>query len=226
MAEDAVSRRQEHARIPRDHLPQPVPPGAGRTGCLRVVLCRHAVTRVARCRRAILYFEDSPHETGTAHFQSLVLKRTCFQSLPVTPLLPSTVASDLRLPGGRRGETGDRTRRGARCAVTVMAAAKSFFPEDHPQFAGIYWGEVSTRQARSSIGLTPSSVLAPFSMTIPPSAGLRCPPAVSYIADNERVYLDGHDFLSGLARKTEKRESTMVEYKRIRSEPLLESGCT
>jgi hypothetical protein len=30
MAEDAVSRRQEHARIPRDHLPQPVHPGAGR----------------------------------------------------------------------------------------------------------------------------------------------------------------------------------------------------
>jgi pyruvate decarboxylase len=29
------------------------------------------------------------------------------------------------------------------CAVTVMAAAKSFFPEDHPQFAGIYWGEIS-----------------------------------------------------------------------------------
>ena len=35
------------------------------------------------------------------------------------------------------------------CAVTVMAAAKSFFPEDHPQFAGIYWGEVScSRRAR------------------------------------------------------------------------------
>jgi len=51
------------------------------------------------------------------------------------------------------------------------------------------------------------------------------------IADNERAYLDGHDFalvrlrdfLSGLAHKAEKREATMVEYKRIRSEPLLES---
>jgi pyruvate decarboxylase len=29
-----------------------------------------------------------------------------------------------------------------------MAAAKSFFPEDHPQFAGIYWGEVSAPGAR------------------------------------------------------------------------------
>src|SRR5271154_1281165 len=30
MAEDTVSRRQEHARVPRDHLPKPVHPGAGR----------------------------------------------------------------------------------------------------------------------------------------------------------------------------------------------------
>ena len=37
------------------------------------------------------------------------------------------------------------------CAVTVMAAAKSFFPEDHPQFAGIYWGEISTPGAREIV---------------------------------------------------------------------------
>ena len=30
------------------------------------------------------------------------------------------------------------------CAVTVMAAAKSFFPETHPGFRGVYWGEVSS----------------------------------------------------------------------------------
>ena len=30
------------------------------------------------------------------------------------------------------------------CAVAVMPNAKGFFPEDHPQYAGIYWGEVST----------------------------------------------------------------------------------
>jgi pyruvate decarboxylase len=28
------------------------------------------------------------------------------------------------------------------------AVPKSFFPEDHPQFAGIYWGEVSSPGAR------------------------------------------------------------------------------
>jgi pyruvate decarboxylase len=36
------------------------------------------------------------------------------------------------------------------CAVTVMAAAKSFFPEGHPQFAGIYWGEVGSPGARET----------------------------------------------------------------------------
>src|SRR5262249_18182791 len=37
------------------------------------------------------------------------------------------------------------------CSVAVMAAAKSFFPEDHPQFVGIYWGEVSTLGAREIV---------------------------------------------------------------------------
>ncbi|GEL01768.1 alpha-keto acid decarboxylase family protein [Swaminathania salitolerans] len=29
------------------------------------------------------------------------------------------------------------------CSVAIMAAAKSFFPETHPAYAGLYWGEVS-----------------------------------------------------------------------------------
>lgn len=30
------------------------------------------------------------------------------------------------------------------CAVAVQPAAKGFFPEDHKQFAGVFWGQVST----------------------------------------------------------------------------------
>jgi indolepyruvate decarboxylase len=37
------------------------------------------------------------------------------------------------------------------CSVAVMAAAKSFFPENHPQFAGIYWGEISSPGAREIV---------------------------------------------------------------------------
>ncbi len=34
------------------------------------------------------------------------------------------------------------------CAVVSMAAAKSFFPEDHPAYAGTYWGDVSSPGAQ------------------------------------------------------------------------------
>jgi pyruvate decarboxylase len=30
------------------------------------------------------------------------------------------------------------------CAVAVMPNAKGFFPEDHPQYIGTYWGPVSS----------------------------------------------------------------------------------
>ena len=118
------------------------------------------------------------------------------------------------------------------CAVTVMAAAKSFFPENHPQFSGIYLGEVSSRQAREIVDWSDAVLCIGTIFNDYSTVGWTAMPAGSIlIADIGRVHLDGHDFgrvhlrdfLSGLARKTEKRDATMVEYNRIRSEPLLES---
>ncbi|GBQ87549.1 alpha-keto acid decarboxylase family protein [Gluconobacter albidus] len=37
------------------------------------------------------------------------------------------------------------------CPVTVMAAAKSYFPETHPGFRGVYWGDVSSPGAQEII---------------------------------------------------------------------------
>uniref|UniRef100_A0A8H7K8H8 pyruvate decarboxylase n=1 Tax=Bionectria ochroleuca TaxID=29856 RepID=A0A8H7K8H8_BIOOC len=37
------------------------------------------------------------------------------------------------------------------CAVVLQPAAKSLFPEDHAQFAGIFWGQVSTLAADAII---------------------------------------------------------------------------
>ena len=37
------------------------------------------------------------------------------------------------------------------CAVAVMPNAKGFFPEDHPQYVGIYWGEVSSPQSQAIV---------------------------------------------------------------------------
>lgn len=118
------------------------------------------------------------------------------------------------------------------CAVTVMAAAKSFFPEDHPQFAGIYWGEVSTHQAREIVDWSDAVICIGTIFNDYSTVGWTAMPSGSIlIADKDRVYLDGHDFaqirlrdfLSGLARKVEKLEATMIEYKRIRSEPPREA---
>ena len=115
------------------------------------------------------------------------------------------------------------------CAVTVMAAAKSFFPEDHPQFAGIYWGEVSAPGAREIFDWADSVLCIGTIFNDYSTVGWTAMPdgAGVLTADQHRVYLEGHDFgrihlrdfLSGLAREVQKRPATMVEYQRIRSQP-------
>ena len=115
------------------------------------------------------------------------------------------------------------------CAVTVMAAAKSFFPEDHPQFAGIYWGEVSSPGAREIFDWADSVVCLGTIFNDYSTVGWTAMPSGAGVltADQHRVYLEGHDFgrihlrdfLSGLASKVQKRPATMVEYQRIRSHP-------
>ncbi len=111
------------------------------------------------------------------------------------------------------------------CAVTVMAAAKSFFPEDHPQYAGIYWGEVSSPGAREIFDWADSVVCIGTIFNDYSTVGWTAMPTGPSVltADQNRVHFDGHDFggvklrdfLSGLARKVEKRDATAVEYKRI-----------
>jgi pyruvate decarboxylase len=112
------------------------------------------------------------------------------------------------------------------CAVAVMAAAKSFFPEDHPQFAGIYWGEVSSPGTREIVDWSDAiiSIGAIFNdySTVGWTADPRGPGVL--LADINRVQFAGHDFsrirlrdfLAALARKVQKRDATLVEFLRIR----------
>jgi pyruvate decarboxylase len=116
------------------------------------------------------------------------------------------------------------------CAVTVMAAAKSFFPEDHPQFAGIYWGEVSSPGAREIVDWSDSVICVGTIFNDYSTVGWTAMPSGPGVltADQNRVHFDGHnfgqihlrDFLSGLARRVQKRDATMTEYNRIRTERL------
>jgi pyruvate decarboxylase len=115
------------------------------------------------------------------------------------------------------------------CAVAVIAAAKSFFPEDHPQFAGIYWGEVSSPGAREIVDWSDSVVCVGTISNDYSTVGWTAVPSGANLltADQHRVFLEGHDFgrihlrdfLSGLASEVQKRPATMVEYQRIRSQP-------
>jgi pyruvate decarboxylase len=115
------------------------------------------------------------------------------------------------------------------CAVTVMAAAKSFFPEDHPQFAGIYWGEISTPGAREIGDWADAVVCLGTVFNDYSTVGWTAMPSGAGVltADLNQVYFDGHDFgrihlrdfLSGLASKVQKRDATIIEYQRIRAEP-------
>ena len=115
------------------------------------------------------------------------------------------------------------------CAVTVMAAAKSFFPEQHPQFAGIYWGEVSAPGAREIFDWSDSVICIGTIFNDYSTVGWTAMPSGAKVltADKHRVYFEGHDFgrihlsdfLSGLAKKAPKRPATLVEYQRIRPWP-------
>jgi indolepyruvate decarboxylase len=114
------------------------------------------------------------------------------------------------------------------CSVAVMAAAKSFFPEDHPQFVGIYWGEISAPGAREIVDWSDGVVCIGTIFNDYSTVGWTAMPSGPGVltADLKRVHLEGYDFsqihlrdfLSALARKVEKRDATMIEYARIRSE--------
>ena len=90
-----------------------------------------------------------------------------------------------------------------------MAAAKSFFPEDHPQFAGIYWGEVSSPGAREIVDWSDSVVCLGTIFNDYSTVGWTAMPSGPGVltADQNRVNFGDHDFggvhlrdfLSGLA---------------------------
>jgi len=120
------------------------------------------------------------------------------------------------------------------CAVTVMPAAKSFFPEDHPQFAGIYWGEVSSPGAREIVDWADSVVCLGTIFNDYSTVGWTAMPSGTGVltAQEGHVRFEAHDFgaihlrdfLAGLARVAPRRDATMAQFKRIGPEPRHESA--
>lgn len=113
------------------------------------------------------------------------------------------------------------------CSVAVMAAAKSFFPEEHPQYIGTYWGEISSPGTRAIVDWSDGVVCLGAVFNDYSTVGWTAMPSGPTVlnANKDSVKFDGYhfsgihlrDFLSCLARKVEKRDATMAEFARFRS---------
>ena len=113
------------------------------------------------------------------------------------------------------------------CSVAVMAAAKSFFPEEHPQYVGTYWGEISSPGTSAIVDWSDGVVCLGAVFNDYSTVGWTAMPSGPTVlnANKDTVKFDGYhfggihlrDFLSCLAQKVEKRDATMAEFARFRS---------
>ncbi|KEY68865.1 hypothetical protein S7711_03801 [Stachybotrys chartarum IBT 7711] len=121
----------------------------------------------------------------------------------------------------------------AGCAVAVQPAAKSFFPEHHAQFAGIFWGQVSTLAADAIVNWADVLICVGTEFTDYSTVGWTALPSVpQLVADADSVTFGEpgvhfgrvklRDFLAGLAKEISWNDNTMAEYNRLRPEPPLE----
>ncbi|OBF47154.1 pyruvate decarboxylase [Mycobacterium sp. 852002-50816_SCH5313054-b] len=111
-------------------------------------------------------------------------------------------------------------------AVAVMPNAKGFFPEDHPQYVGIYWGEVSTPQCQAIVDWADLIVAAGpvfsdyttvgWSAQPPRHKLISAEPQVVRFPDAEYTGVALADFLSDLAKKVQANDATLRQYHRLR----------
>ncbi|NCS24383.1 MAG: alpha-keto acid decarboxylase family protein [Microcystis aeruginosa BS13-02] len=116
------------------------------------------------------------------------------------------------------------------CSVAVMAAAKSFFPEEHPQYVGTYWGEISSPGTSAIVDWSDGVVCLGAVFNDYSTVGWTAMPSGPTVlnANKDSVKFDGYHFsgihlrhfLSCLARKVEKRDATMAEFARFRSQSV------
>jgi pyruvate decarboxylase len=112
------------------------------------------------------------------------------------------------------------------CAVAVMPNAKGFFPEDHPQYAGIYWGEVSSPQCQAIVDWADVIVAAGpvfsdyttvgWSAQPPRQRLISAEPREVRFPDAEYTGVALADFLSDLAKKVQANDATLRQYRRLR----------
>ena len=103
------------------------------------------------------------------------------------------------------------------CAVAVMAAAKSFFPEDHPQYVATYWGEISSPGARGDRRLVRRGDLHRHSLFNDYSTiGWTAMPTAAITVDQHHFQMEGHDFSRIRLRDFLSALTNVVEKARLR----------
>ncbi|MDR3664602.1 MAG: thiamine pyrophosphate-binding protein [Mycobacterium sp.] len=112
------------------------------------------------------------------------------------------------------------------CAVAVMPNAKGFFPEDQPQYVGIYWGEVSSPQCQAIVDWSDLIVAAGPVFNDYTTVGWSALPSRQRLisAEPRKVRFCDVDFtgvalaefLSDLAKKVQANPATMTQYQRLR----------
>ena len=114
------------------------------------------------------------------------------------------------------------------CAVAVQPNAKSFFPENHPQFIGIYWGNVSSTGCQkiveeSDLIIAGGPVYTDYSTVgwtaIPDEdKTINVRPSRVVFPDSEHTGIQLADFLKALAKKVKKNKNSLEKFNQIRSQ--------
>jgi pyruvate decarboxylase len=115
------------------------------------------------------------------------------------------------------------------CAVAVQPNAKGLFPETHPQFIGIYWGEVGTPGVQEAIDRADLVIAAGpvYSDYITVGWTAQPPPGKTVNVESDHVGLptthyDGAvmaEYLNALAKLVRGNDASLVQFRRSRAEP-------
>ena len=117
-------------------------------------------------------------------------------------------------------------------AVAMMANAKSFFPENHPNFIGIYWGPVSTLGVEAvvesaDVYLYAGPVLSDYAScghTMEVSAAKLIHAGPDFVRLPGATYHDVQlaEFLENLAGKVKHNKTSLETFNRVRTETIPE----
>jgi pyruvate decarboxylase len=116
------------------------------------------------------------------------------------------------------------------CGVAVMPSAKSFFPEQHKQFIGIYLGAAGSPGCAEVVDSADVVLAAgPLFTDYTTTGWTALPPDNRLIqADPDRVRVGGttfdgvylSEFLEELAKIARRNPKTLIEFQRTRTDPL------